>query len=303
MRILASLGATALLRREQATEVSAQQHNLRTAAAALASLAGEHELVLIRGFGPQPRPATGLSEGDRELAPESLDPLDTRSEGKLGRMLELALHNALPDRDLATVLTEVIVSADAPSFSAPSQQIGPLYSASEARRLAAERGWTFEADGGGKRRLVPSPEPSAITQLRSLRLLIDAGVLVICAGAGGMPVLIDETGAMRGVEAVVDQDLTAALLARRLDADLLLLLTDRDAVRLDPETDQERPLRTVSPKELREAKFAIGSMAPKVEAARRFVEATGRRAAIGALRDAVEVARGGAGTQISGEPA
>lgn len=264
MRALIALGGNALLRRGEPAEAGTQQSNV--AAKALAEVAAEHEVVLTHGNGPQ---------------------------------VGLALRNALPDRDLATVLSEVVVAADDPAFGAPSKPIGPVYSAADARRLVAERGWSIGPDGEGFRRLVPSPEPQALVELRSLRTLIDAGVLVICAGGGGIPVALDGDGTMRGVEAVVDKDLTAALLARRLDADVLVMLTDVDAVHLDWGGEAERALGKVTPAELRGQDFTPGSIGPKVDAACRFVEATGRRAAIGELRKAVEIVRGESGTQIS----
>ncbi len=282
MRILAALGGNALLRRGEAAEAVGRQLNVAGAAQALAALAAEHELVITHGNGPHP-----------------LDVLGAESGGMVGYMLELALRNSLPDRDLVTVLSEVVVRADDPAFDAPSKSIGPVYSGDEARRLVAERGWSIGPDGSGFRRLVPSPEPQAIAEMRSLRTLVDAGVLVICAGGGGIPVALNGDGTMDGVEAVVDKDLTASLLARRLDADLLLMLTDVDAVCVDWGEQEERALADASPAELREQSFAAGSMGPKVEAACRFVEATGRRAAIGELRTAVEIARGDSGTQVS----
>ena len=186
-------------------------------------------------------------------------------DGRVGRELELALRNALPDRDLATVLVDVLVDA------------GDVSSVDGASPLA----------------------PQAIVELSSLRTLIDAGALVICAGGGGIPVALDGDGTMQGVEAMVDKDLTASLLARRLDADVLVMLTDVDAVHLDWGGEGAQVLNRVTPAELREHSFASGSMGPKVEAACRFVEATGRRAAIGGLTKAVEIVRGESGTQIS----
>jgi carbamate kinase len=204
MRVLIALGGKALLRGGEAAENGAQ--SIAAAAQVLAEIAAEHEVVITHD-----------------------------SEGVVRHMLELALRNALPDRDVVTVLAQVVVGADDPAFVAPSG--------------------------------VPSPDPTAIAELRSLRTLIDAGALVICAGGGGSPTVVDRDGAMRGVEAVVDRDLMAALLARRLDVDLFLMLAD--------------------------------STASTAEAARRFVEATERRAAIGALTDAVQIVRGAAGTQIA----
>ena len=269
MRVLVALGGNALLHRGEPAGTAAQRGKVATAAEALAGVAGEHELVLTHGNGPQ----VGL--------------------------LAMALRNELPDRDLVTVLSEVVVSAEDPAFNAPSKPIGPVYSPEKAKRLATERGWSIGPDGDGFRRLLPSPEPQAIVELRSLRTLIDAGALVICAGGGGIPVTLDGDGTFRGAEAVVDKDLTAALLARRLDADLLVMLTDVDAVHLDWGSESERALGKVTPAELHRHDFASGSMGPKVDAACRFVEATGRRAAIGELTKAVEIVRGASGTQIS----
>lgn len=247
MRILVALSGDTLLRCGESAGVDAQRKNVEATAQSLAAIACEHELVIADGNGPQ----AGL--------------------------LALALRNALPDRDVVTVLTEVVVSPDDPAFLKPS--VG--------------------RDGGDYRCLAPSPEPSAVAELRSLRLLIDSGALLICAGGGGGPVTIDGAGTMRDVEAVIDKDLTAALLARRLDADLLLMLTDVDAVRLDWGTEKARPLSAATPQELRQLDFASGSMAPKVEGACRFVEATGRRAAVGAPADAERIVRGDAGTQVA----
>ena len=233
------------------------------------------------------------------MAPYPLDVLGAESEGMVGHLLELALRNRLPERDVATLLTETVVDRDDPAFADPTKPIGPVYSAAEASRLRDERRWTIGRDGGSWRRLVPSPEPRAITELRAIRLLVEAGVLVICAGGGGIPVAVGADGELRGVEGVVDKDLTAALLARRLDADLLLLLTDVDAVYLGWGSADEHPLREAAADQLRAMNFAAGSMGPKVEAACRFAEATGRPAAIGALANAAAIVRGEAGTHVS----
>lgn len=303
MRILVALGGNALLRRGEPASAAAQEANVAQAAAALAELAGEHEIVLTHGNGPQ----VGLLALQNEAYEDGvgsypLDVLGAESEGMIGYLLELALRNALPERDIVSVLSQVVVDRADAAFAAPSKPIGPVYGESEARRLAAARGWTVGPDGKGYRRLVPSPDPRAIAELASLRVLIDAGALVICAGGGGIPIAVDEDGGMRGVEAVIDKDLTAALLARRLEAEMLLMLTDVDAVRLDWGAAAERPLPRATPAELRAEDFASGSMGPKVEAACRFVEATGRRAAIGSLEQALAVVRRQAGTQVEAAP-
>ncbi|HVW47563.1 MAG TPA: carbamate kinase [Solirubrobacterales bacterium] len=298
MRILVALGGNALLRRGEPADAATQRRNVESAAAGLATLAADHDLVLTHGNGPQVGLLALQSESYRDVAPYPLDVLGAESEGMVGHLLELALRNHLPDREIATVLTETLVDRDDPAFADPSKPIGPVYTAAEAARLRTGRGWVMGRDGNGSRRLVPSPEPRAICELRPLRLLVDAGVLVICAGGGGIPVTMDADGRLQGVEGVVDKDLTAALLARRLDADLLLMLTDVDAVYLGWGTADEHPLREAEADQLREMGFASGSMGPKVEAACRFVEATGATAAIGALADAPAIVAGTAGTRV-----
>ncbi|HET7119928.1 MAG TPA: carbamate kinase [Solirubrobacterales bacterium] len=298
MRIVLALGGNALLQRGERADALNQRRNIELAARALAEVAAEHEVVLTHGNGPQVGLLALQSEAYPDVPSYPLDILGAESEGMVGHMLELALRNELPERDVVTVLTEVVVADDDPAFGRPSKPIGPVYKEERARELSRRRGWTIGRDGDGYRRLVPSPEPHAIAEIRSLRVLVDSGALLVCAGGGGIPVTLDGMGTMRGVEAVVDKDLTAALLARRLDADLLVMLTDVDSVHLDWGGPHERPLSEVDPAELREMDFAVGSMGPKVEAACRFAEASGRRAAIGSLSDAARIVRGEAGTQV-----
>ncbi|HEX5983822.1 MAG TPA: carbamate kinase [Solirubrobacterales bacterium] len=281
MRILVALGGNALLRRGEPADAATQMQNVELAARGLAEIAAEHELIVTHGNGPQVGLLALQSAAYEAVAPYPLDVLGAESEGMVGYMLDLALHNVLPDREVVTVITEVVVDAQDPAFRSPSKPIGP-------------------AD---PRRLVASPEPRAIVELRSIRTLLDSGALVICAGGGGVPVAVGSDGMLHGVEAVVDKDLTAALLARRLGADIFAMLTDVDGVHLDWGGDGDRRLAAVTPTELREHSFESGSMGPKVEAACRFVEATGGRAAIGGLEDAVEIVRGEAGTQIAPCPA
>jgi carbamate kinase len=299
MRILLALGGNALLRRGEPASAPSQQRNVEMAAAALAGLAAEHEVIVTHGNGPQVGLLALQNEAFPDVPPYPLDVVDAESEGMVGHMLELSLRNLLPERDVVSVLTEVVVTGDDPAFRRPTKPIGPVYDEAEAQRLRRERNWTLGRDGGGYRRLVPSPEPYAIAEIRSLRVLVDSGALVICAGGGGIPVALDGVGTMHGVEAVIDKDLTAALLARRLDAEMLVMLTDVDAVHADWGGPRERPITSAEPRQLREMDFAAGSMGPKVEAACRFADATGHRAAIGSLTDAARIVRGEAGTQVA----
>jgi carbamate kinase len=298
MRIVVALGGNALLRREQPLEAHVQRANVEEAVRSIAELAQEHELVVTHGNGPQVGLLALQSASYGTVGPYPLDVLGAESEGMIGYLLEQALTNALRSRRVATLLTQVIVDPFDPAFDEPSKPIGPVYPEEEARQLADERGWTVAEDGSHFRRVVPSPEPQTIVECETIRLLVEAGVLVVCLGGGGIPVLADQHGALRGVEAVIDKDLSAGLLAAQLEADFLLMLTDIPAVQREWGTPKAQPIRLASPDELRALTFAPGSMRPKVEAACRFVEATGAGAAIGALADAAAIVNGQAGTLI-----
>lgn len=299
MRIVVALGGNALLRRGEPAEAAVQRRNVERAAKAVADVAAAHEVVLTHGNGPQVGLLALQSEAYREVRAYPLDVLGAESEGMIGYLLEQALANELAGREVATLLTQVVVDPGDPAFMRPTKPVGPVYPEEEARRLARERGWAVGADGGGFRRVVASPEPTGIVELGTIRLLVEAGVLVICVGGGGIPVVVDEAGGLRGVEAVIDKDLSAALLARLLGADLLLLLTDVPAVERNFATPAAEPIRRARAADLRALALAPGSMGPKVEAACRFVEATGGTAAIGALEDAAAIVRGEAGTIVS----
>jgi len=298
MRIVVALGGNALLRRGQPTDVETQRANIEVACAAVAALAHEHELVLTHGNGPQVGLLALQAEAYAGTRPYPLDVLGAESEGMIGYLLEQGLQNLLPGRDVATLLTQTLVDASDPAFAAPSKPIGPIYEEERARELAAARGWSVARDGSAWRRVVASPEPRAIVEERTIRLLVEHGVLVICSGGGGIPVVARD-GGLHGVEAVVDKDLAAALLARLLGAELLLLLTDVPAIEEGFGTPAARRIERADPAQLRRLELAPGSMGPKAEAAARFVEATGGRAGIGALADALAIVNGDAGTIVA----
>jgi carbamate kinase len=298
MRIVVALGGNALLRRGQPMELEVQRANVAVAARAVAELAGEHQLVVTHGNGPQVGLLALQAEAYQEVRPYPLDVLDAESQGMVGYLLQLGLENELRPRRVAALLTRTVVDADDPAFRHPIKPVGPVYPEDVARKLAAERGWTIAPDDSYYRRVVPSPEPRDIVEFRTIRLLLDADVLEICVGGGGVPVVVSEDGQIRGVEAVVDKDLAASLLAQRVAAHLLLLLTDVPAVELDWGTPAARPIARATPAELRRYLFAPGSMGPKVEAACRFVEATRGVAAVGHLKDAARIVRGEAGTRV-----
>jgi carbamate kinase len=299
MRVVAALGGNALLRRGEPLTAANQRDNVRVAAAALAPLASEHELVITHGNGPQVGllALQGAVYQPDEAYP--LDILDAETEGMIGYLIEQELHNLLPAaRRCATLLTQIEVDADDPAFEHPTKPIGPLYDAEEAARLEAERGWHIAPDGAHYRRVVPSPRPKRVFELGVIELLVSQGVIVICAGGGGIPTVRRADGSLTGVEAVIDKDLASALLARELGAVALLMLTDVDAVYRDWGSDQQRAIRSIAPQHLREFSFEAGSMRPKVAAAVEFVEQTGGIAGIGALRDAAAILNGDAGTLI-----
>jgi carbamate kinase len=235
----------------------------------------------------------------KDTQPYPLDVLGAESEGMIGYLIEQALAGELSGREVATLLTQVEVDAADPAFANPSKPIGPIYAEAEARQIAARMKWTMMPDDGGYRRAVPSPVPQRIREINVVRLLLKAGVLVICAGGGGIPVVTTAEGGIRGVEAVIDKDFSAALLAEEIAADVLLLLTDVAGVWPKWPKSEGQPIGRTTPTELRRHVFAPGSMAPKVEAACRFVERTGGMAAIGAMEEAEAILNGRAGTIVS----
>jgi carbamate kinase len=292
-------GGNALLQRGQPLAADVQRHNIEVAAGAIAQIAQTHQVVVTHGNGPQVGLLALQAEAYRAVPPYPLDVLNAETEGMIGYLIEQQLRNHLPGRQVVTLLTQVEVDANDPAFAQPSKPIGPLYPQAEAEQLAAERGWEIAPDGEAYRRVVPSPEPRRILELATIRLLVQAGALVICAGGGGIPVVITPGGGIRGVEAVIDKDRAAALLAIALNADALLLLTDMDAVYTDWKAPTAQSLRDATPQQLRQHTFAPGSMGPKVEAACRFVEATHALAGIGRLEDAAAILAGKAGTRVS----
>lgn len=301
MRSVAALGGNALLRRGEPPTAENQRRNIRVAAEALAPIAQADELVITHGNGPQVGLLALQGAARNAGVAYPLDVLDAETEGQIGYLIEQALRNVLPrERCCATLLTLIEVDPDDLAFQNPTKPIGPVYSEPDARKLETERGWRFARDGGSYRRVVASPEPKRILELDVIKMLVGHQVIVICAGGGGIPTVRRDDGKLIGVEAVIDKDRASALLAREIGADALLLLTDVNAVETHWGEPETRRIRRISPDDIRQYRFAEGSMAPKVAAACDFVEATGGKAGIGGLVDASAILAGDAGTLIAG---
>lgn len=296
MLVVIALGGNALARRGEPMDIDHQRRNAASAAKAVAQIASCHQVVLTHGNGPQVGLLALRANAYLDVDPDPLDVLGAESDGMVGYLLEQELGRRLGTSSIATLLTQMVVDVKDPAFVHPTKPIGPVYTQEEAARLAVLEGWTVAPDGGGVRRVVASPEPIEIVELNTLRILVEAGVTVICGGGGGIPVARSERG-FRGVEAVIDKDLASTLLASSLGADALLLLTDVPGVFERPPPDGGRVLCTAGVDQMRALAWEPGSMGPKVEAACRFAE-SGRVSAIGALADAPLVLAGESGTRI-----
>ena len=301
MRVVVALGGNALLKRGEPMTAEAQRRNIRVAAEAMAPVAGEHQLVISHGNGPQVGLLALQGAAYRPDEAYPLDVLGAETEGMIGYMIEQEMGNLLPfEVPFATLLTMVEVDGGDPAFQDPTKFVGPVYDKPEADRIKAEKGWVFKQDGAKWRRVVPSPLPKRIFEIRPIRWLLERGTIVICAGGGGIPTMY-KPGAERtliGVEAVIDKDLCSELLARDLDADLLIMATDAAAVFVGWGTPDARAIHKAHPSVIAKHSFPAGSMGPKVEAACKFAMATGKVAAIGALADIPSIVRGEKGTLI-----
>jgi carbamate kinase len=300
--VVTALGGNALLRRGEPMTAENQRRNIRIAAQALAPVANAHQLVIGHGNGPQVGLLALQGAAYTQVETYPLDVLGAQTEGMIGYMIEQELGNLLSfERPFATILTMIEVDPGDPAFKTPSKFIGPVYPKEQADHIAKEKGWVFKQDGDKWRRVVASPEPKRIFELRPIKWLLERNTIVIAAGGGGIPTMY-EPGAHRkltGIECVIDKDLASELLARELDADLFVMLTDAEAVYVDWGKPTQREIRRASPAALGAMQFAAGSMGPKVDAACRFVSATGRSAAIGALADLGKIIAGEAGTTVS----
>ena len=302
MLIVTALGGNALLRRGEAMTAENQRVNVRTACEAIAPIAAEHQIVIGHGNGPQVGLLSLQQVAYGKVEPYPFDVLGAETEGMIGYMIEQELGNLLPfERPFATLLTMIEVDPADPAFKNPTKFIGPVYGKDDADRVAKEKGWVFKRDGDKWRRVVPSPMPKRIFELRPIKWLLERNTIVIAAGGGGIPTMYEPKANRKlvGVECVIDKDFATELLARELGADLFVVLTDADAVYVDWGKPTQKAIRRASPEKISAFDFPAGSMGPKVEAACRFAKATGKAAAIGALADLSRIISGDAGTTVT----
>jgi len=299
MRIVIALGGNALLRRGEPQTVPVQRDNARRAARAIVAIAAGNELIVTHGNGPQIGLLALQTASGTAAAAYPLDVLGAETDGMIGYVLEQELINALGECRVATLLTQTEVDPADPAFDHPTKFVGPVYDAVDSRRLVAARRWTIAQDGVHWRRVVASPEPKDILEVRAVEHLIEAGFITICVGGGGIPVARSASGEYTGVECVVDKDFASALLAEKIDAECLLMLTDVPAVYSDFGTARAREIRHARPEDLELFAFPAGSMGPKVEAARRFARSGPRRACIGSMEDVTNILSGRAGTTVT----
>lgn len=298
MRLVIALGGNALLRRGESLTAENQRRNMGAAAAAIARVCDGHDVAIVHGNGPQVGLLALAAEAYTAVPPYPLDVLGAESQGMIGYVIAQELRNAMPSRAVACLLTQTLVDAADPAFRKPAKPIGPVYKTMEEATRASRPGWTLAPEGRGIRRVVPSPRPTAIVEFGEIACLVERGVTTVCCGGGGVAVAMPD-GRLEGVEAVIDKDLTAALLAISLRADRFVILTDVDAVYRDWGTPGQQPIRTIGAASLRTLPFSEGSMHPKIEAAAQFAETTGHPAVIGALDDLEAVMDGRTGTLVT----
>ncbi len=299
MRIVIALGGNALLQRGQPMTAENQRANIRLAAERIAAIAPDNQLVIAHGNGPQVGLLALQDAAYEAVDPYPLDVLGAETEAMIGYVIEQELGNLLPfEQPFATLLTMIEVDPKDPAFSNPTKPIGPIYDKETAEKLASDKGWSIAPDGEHFRRVVPSPKPKRIFEIRPIRTLVDQGCIVICAGGGGIPTMYGEDGKLHGVEAVIDKDLAAALLAEELDADMLVIATDVDGVYTSWGTPEQKKLGGVTVDEVVSMNLPAGSMGPKVAAACQFAAKTGKEAVIGSLADIDKIVEGSAGTRV-----
>ena len=309
-RVIIALGGNAIKQPDEWGTVEEQMKNVSTACRQIAEIARRgFNIIITHGNGPQVGNLAIQQEHAQDLVPaQPLVVLGSMTQGQIGYMIQQNLRNLLGDdgREVATVVTQVLVDRDDPDFTDPHKPVGPFYTEDEADRLNAEKGWTISKVRPNSdrqwRRVVPSPVPLGIAEGKSIKKMVDAGMIVIASGGGGIPVILNDDGRLEGVDAVIDKDRAGGVLADEVGADIFLILTDVDSARLDYGKPTERPIDRMTATQAKayseEGHFLPGSMGPKVEACVKFVEHSGERAIITSLERAAEALEGRAGTTI-----
>ncbi|MGD0175295.1 MAG: carbamate kinase [Candidatus Bathyarchaeia archaeon] len=307
--IVIALGGNALLRRGQKGTFEEQYRNVKETVTKIADLIERgYKIVMTHGNGPQVGATLLRHEAAKSIVPAlPLDACGAETQGFIGYMIQQALRNELKSRGIdkyvLTIITRVIVDKHDLAFQNPTKPIGPFYSKEEAAKVKEQKPELVikEDAGRGYRRVVPSPDPKIIAERSAIRALVDAGFVVVACGGGGIPI-IEEDGLAVGVEAVIDKDLGAQRLATLIGANILVILTDVEGAYINYGTPKQELIREASSGKLknylREGQFKEGSMAPKVEAAIRFVESGGERAIIAALGSLTEALEAKTGTQV-----
>jgi carbamate kinase len=302
MRVVVALGGNALLQRGQPLTAENQRGNIRVAVKQLAAVHENNQLVIAHGNGPQVGLLALMDAAYTAVDPYPLDVLGAETVGMIGYMIEQELGNLIPFHDhIITVLTQVLVDQNDPAFENPTKPVGPIYDKEQSERLKKDKGWAIAPDGDNFRRVVPSPLPQRIIEIEVIKTLVDSGVVVICAGGGGIPTAYDDDKNLFGIEAVIDKDLASGLLSTELGAEMFVMLTDVASVYVDFGTENQKAIKAAHPDVLGKMDFAAGSMGPKVLGACQFVRETGNQSAVGQLSDLTRIITGDAGTTISND--
>ena len=295
--IVVAVGGNALLQRGEVMSCENQQKSIAQTASSLAELSKNYRLVIVHGNGPQVGLLSLQNNAYKDCPPYPFDVLGAETQGMIGYLIQQGLNAAIEDRYTTTILTRIVVDENDPAVADPSKFIGPVYTEEQAKQLAEANHWVVKPDGSHWRRVVPSPKPQEILEIKAIKDLLEKEHLIICGGGGGAPV-IEKDGAYVGFEAVIDKDMTAALIAEQIGAEHLLILTDGTHVCLDWGTPQEQKLENVTIEQMKQYSFPAGSMEPKVDACCQFVEKTGQSGHIGDLSFALEIIEGKSGTHI-----
>jgi carbamate kinase len=302
MRVVVALGGNALLQRGQPLTAENQRGNIRVAVKELAAVHENNQLVIAHGNGPQVGLLALMDAAYTAVDPYPLDVLGAETVGMIGYMIEQELGNLIPFHDhIITVLTQVLVDQNDPAFGNPTKPVGPIYDKEQSERLKKDKGWAMAPDGDHFRRVVPSPLPQRIIEIEVIKTLVDSGVVVICAGGGGIPTAYDDDKNLFGIEAVIDKDLASGLLSTELGAEMFVMLTDVASVYVDFGTENQKDIKAAHPDVLEKMDFPAGSMGPKVLGACQFVRETGNKSAVGQLSDLTKIITGDAGTTISND--